>query len=71
MYLLLEVNCPLFWISQFLFSFQLGLKPKFHQLDVTDEKSLNTFHDFIKNEHGGIDVLVNNAAIAYKVSDWG
>jgi carbonyl reductase 1 len=40
-------------------------------LDVTDEKSLNTFHDFIKNEHGGIDVLVNNAAIAYKVSDWG
>lgn len=44
---------------------KLGLKPKFHQLDVTDQKSLETFHDFIKNEHGGIDVLVNNAAISY------
>jgi NAD(P)-dependent dehydrogenase (short-subunit alcohol dehydrogenase family) len=47
----------------------LGLKPKFHQLDVTDQKSLEIFRDFIKNEHGGIDVLVNNAAIAYKVSN--
>lgn len=45
---------------------KLGLKPKFHQLDITDQKSLETFHDFLKNEHGGIDVLVNNAAIAYK-----
>jgi len=45
---------------------KLGLKPRFHQLDVTDQKSLETFHDFIKNEHGGIDILVNNAAIAYK-----
>jgi carbonyl reductase 1 len=47
----------------------MGLKPRFHQLDVTDQKSLETFHDLIKNEHGGIDILVNNAAIAYKVSD--
>ncbi|XP_023718285.1 carbonyl reductase [NADPH] 3 isoform X2 [Cryptotermes secundus] len=45
---------------------KLGLKPKFHQFDITDQKSLETFRDFIKNEHGGIDVLVNNAAIAYK-----
>lgn len=44
---------------------KLGLKPKYHQLDVTDEGSLNAFHDFIKKEHGGIDILVNNAAIAY------
>jgi carbonyl reductase 1 len=49
----------------------LGLKPKFHQLDITDQKSLETFSDFLKNEHGGIDVLVNNAAIAYKVSGGG
>jgi short-subunit dehydrogenase involved in D-alanine esterification of teichoic acids len=40
-------------------------------LDVTDQKSLDKFRDFIKNEHGGINVLVNNAAIAYKVSDCG
>jgi carbonyl reductase 1 len=44
---------------------KLGHKPRFHQLDVTDQKSVETFHDFIKNEHGGINVLVNNAAIAY------
>lgn len=72
--LLVYVHCPnlksVFVISC-LFSFQLGLKPKFHQLDVTDQKSLETFHDFIKNKHGGIDVLVNNAAIAYRVSDYG
>ncbi|PSN32501.1 hypothetical protein C0J52_21941, partial [Blattella germanica] len=45
---------------------KLGLKPIFHQLDVTDQKCLDAFHDFIKKEHGGIDILVNNAAIAYK-----
>jgi carbonyl reductase 1 len=47
--------------------FQLGLKPKFHQLDVTDQKSLDTFYRYMKKEYGGIDILVNNAAIAYKV----
>ena len=42
---------------------ELGLKPLFHQLDVSDEKSVKTFADFIKIKHGGFDVLVNNAAI--------
>lgn len=68
------IHCPslksVFVISCF-FSFQLGHKPRFYQLDVTDQKSVETFRDFIKNEHGGIDVLVNNAAIAYRVSDYG
>ncbi|KAH9632645.1 hypothetical protein HF086_008472 [Spodoptera exigua] len=41
----------------------LGLKPQFHQLDVSDEKSVQTFASYIKNKHGGLDVLVNNAAI--------
>lgn len=50
-----------------IYSFQLGLNPKFHQLDITDQKSIDTFKNYLRKEHGGIDVLVNNAAIAYKV----
>lgn len=42
---------------------ELGLKPLFHQLDVSDDKSVKTFADYIKTTHGGLDVLVNNAAI--------
>uniref|UniRef100_A0A224XVD1 carbonyl reductase (NADPH) n=1 Tax=Panstrongylus lignarius TaxID=156445 RepID=A0A224XVD1_9HEMI len=45
---------------------KLGLKPEFHQLDIEDENSIQTFANFIKEKHGGIDVLVNNAAIAFK-----
>lgn len=41
----------------------IGLAPEFHQLDVSDEQSVKTFADFIKNKYGYIDVLVNNAAI--------
>ena len=47
--------------------FQLGLKPEFHLLDINNENSIQNFADFIKEKHDGIDVLVNNAAIAYKV----
>lgn len=43
-----------------------GLSPKYHQLDVTDPKSIETFRDYIKKTYGGIDILVNNAAIAFK-----
>ncbi|CAG9796224.1 unnamed protein product [Diatraea saccharalis] len=43
-----------------------GLKPCYHQLDINDTKSIETFRDYIKDNHGGIDVLVNNAAIAFK-----
>ena len=43
-----------------------GLSPKFHQLDITDQASIGRFGDFIKNTYGGLDVLVNNAGIAYK-----
>uniref|UniRef100_A0A0A9W0V9 carbonyl reductase (NADPH) n=1 Tax=Lygus hesperus TaxID=30085 RepID=A0A0A9W0V9_LYGHE len=45
---------------------QEGLSPAFHQLDIDDLESIKTFASFIKTEHGGIDVLVNNAAIAFK-----
>ncbi|KAA0203611.1 hypothetical protein HAZT_HAZT008227, partial [Hyalella azteca] len=48
-----------------------GLKPRFHPLDVDDASSIETFATFLKKEHGGLDVLVNNAAIAYKNSAYG
>lgn len=42
---------------------EMGLKPEFHQLDITDTESVKVLADFIKTKHGGFDVLVNNAAI--------
>ncbi|KAL2717644.1 carbonyl reductase NADPH 1-like [Vespula squamosa] len=43
-----------------------GLKAKFHQLDITDENSINTFHDYLQKTYNGLDILINNAAIAFK-----
>jgi len=43
-----------------------GLTARFHQLDIDSLESIQAFRDFIKTEHGGLDVLVNNAAIAFK-----
>ncbi|ODN00613.1 Carbonyl reductase [NADPH] 3 [Orchesella cincta] len=47
---------------------QEGLTPKFHQLDTDSESSIKIFRDHILKNHGGIDVLVNNAAMAFKNS---
>lgn len=44
----------------------LGLKPKFHRLDVTDDGSVAEFRSFVEENYAGVDVLVNNAAIAFK-----
>lgn len=41
---------------------------KFHQLDILDESSIRTLHDHLKSEYNGLDILINNAAIAFKVS---
>ncbi|KAG2380371.1 (+)-neomenthol dehydrogenase [Vigna angularis] len=35
----------------------------FHQLDVTDPKSITSLADFIKTQYGKLDILVNNAGI--------
>ncbi|XP_072757384.1 carbonyl reductase [NADPH] 1 [Anoplolepis gracilipes] len=43
-----------------------GLKPKFHQLDITDDESVTKLRDYLKNTYGGLDVLINNAAIAFR-----
>lgn len=43
-----------------------GLKPKFHQLDITDHASVERLRDYLQTTYQGLDVLVNNAAIAYQ-----
>ncbi|XP_005345232.1 carbonyl reductase [NADPH] 1-like isoform X2 [Microtus ochrogaster] len=40
-----------------------GLNPRFHQLDIDDLHSIRAIRDFLLNEYGGLDVLVNNAGI--------
>jgi NAD(P)-dependent dehydrogenase (short-subunit alcohol dehydrogenase family) len=42
-------------------------KVNFHQLDITSVESIHHLADFIKKAHGGLDILINNAAIAFKV----
>jgi len=42
--------------------------PRFHQLDISDKDSIDSFRDHLQKNHGGIDVLVNNAGFAYKQS---
>ncbi|XP_068621367.1 carbonyl reductase [NADPH] 3-like [Battus philenor] len=44
-----------------------GLKPEYHQLDVVDRNSVARFGEHLKQQHGGIDILINNAAIANSV----
>ena len=43
-----------------------GIKVHFHQLDIDDETSIIKFAKYIKENHGGIDILINNAGIAFK-----
>jgi NAD(P)-dependent dehydrogenase (short-subunit alcohol dehydrogenase family) len=38
----------------------------FHQLDVTDDKSVAALRDFVKDVFGRLDVLINNAGIITK-----
>ncbi|KAF6384453.1 carbonyl reductase 1 [Rhinolophus ferrumequinum] len=46
-----------------------GLSPRFHQLDIDDLQSIRALRDFLRKEYGGLDVLVNNAGIAFKNND--
>ncbi|XP_023215206.1 carbonyl reductase [NADPH] 1-like [Centruroides sculpturatus] len=47
---------------------KLGLQPKFHLLNISSLESIRQFRDYLKQKYDGLDVLVNNAAIAYKVA---
>jgi len=42
-------------------------KVRFHQLDITNVESIRRFADHIKQKYGGLDILINNAAIAFQV----
>lgn len=46
----------------------LGLNPSFHQLDISDNKSIEKLKSYLQTTYGGFDLLVNNAAIAYSVN---
>ncbi|XP_021111879.1 carbonyl reductase [NADPH] 3 isoform X3 [Heterocephalus glaber] len=46
-----------------------GLSPRFHQLDIDDLQSIRAVRDFLRKEYGGLDVLINNAGIAFKMAD--
>ncbi|CAF4445219.1 unnamed protein product, partial [Adineta steineri] len=44
-------------------------KVHFHQLDITSVESIRRLADHIKKNHGGLDILINNAGMAFKVND--
>ncbi|KAJ8940430.1 hypothetical protein NQ314_010727 [Rhamnusium bicolor] len=44
---------------------KLGYQPLFHQLDITDQTSVNKFKKHIQTTHGGLDLLINNAGILF------
>ena len=43
-----------------------GLNPVFEQLDICSDDSIAKFCEIIKTKYGGIDILCNNAGVAYK-----
>jgi len=47
---------------------QEGLSPSYHQFDILSTESILNFKNHLLEEHGGVDVLVNNAGIAFKVA---
>ncbi|XP_039761334.1 carbonyl reductase [NADPH] 3-like [Pararge aegeria] len=42
-----------------------GYNPKYHQLDVTNEKSISTFCSFFRSQNKKIDLLINNAGVLF------
>lgn len=47
---------------------QMGFNPLYHQLDIADQTSVDSFKEHIQSTHGGFDLLINNAAVLYRVS---
>ena len=42
-----------------------GLHPKFHQLDITSQASVENLKQHLVQTYGGLDILVNNAGMAF------
>ena len=43
-----------------------NLNPVFEKLDICSDESVSKFCETVKEKYGGIDILCNNAGIAYK-----
>ena len=43
-----------------------GLRPLYHQLDITSTESIEKLRAFLENNYKGLDILINNAAISYR-----
>lgn len=39
-----------------------GLSPHFHLLDVTDDQAVTAFAELLKQQYGGADIVISNAA---------
>ncbi|XP_018563319.2 carbonyl reductase [NADPH] 3-like [Anoplophora glabripennis] len=48
---------------------ELGFNPLYHQLDIANQTSVDNFKEHIRTAHGGLDLLINNAAIGYQLTD--
>ncbi|KAI5941465.1 Carbonyl reductase [NADPH] 3 [Manis javanica] len=46
-----------------------GLSPRFHLLDIDDLQSIRALRDFLRKHYGGLNVLVNNAGVAFTDDD--
>ena len=44
---------------------KIGLHPRYHQLDIDDEFSVFRLRYYFNSTYGGLDVLINNAAIGF------
>lgn len=42
-----------------------GVRVNFHTLDIDSNESIDKFASYLKNKYEGLDLLINNAAIAY------
>ena len=48
-----------------------GLHPLYHQLDITSLESIEGLRKFLNDTYKGLDILINNAAIAFKAASTG
>ncbi|XP_060896336.1 carbonyl reductase [NADPH] 1-like [Labrus mixtus] len=46
-----------------------GIKANFYQLDINDLQGIKTAASYFTDKYGGVDILINNAGIAFKVAD--